>query len=599
MNLRIIHVAAVLSILAGLVAPAAANPVVLAVNGKDVYIDLGAHDGVGAGTDLELLHEVVVRDPRTGAMLRDHFARGTLVVVKSGERVSLARVNDDLDRVLVGDRIRVLSAKRTFVDPWAQQVAAQQPPPEVVTARPRGPANQASTTPATPKPGASITHPPQVDHATLVGAALEDTLGKPPEERVTRWLKFLGDAPKTTYTEAVQREIATLRAQIKARDAALAKQRSTRSEDLAPRVAALAAQLDASGGFAALLVGPVHRAEPGRPIDLSFVIRDPSQVARAWLYVRAPGAPGFERQELTFHGDAYLRGRIAEALVRAPNVQWYVEVAAAAGAAPQPVIGSPGAPRSIDVQHSIIDEPIASGRSHIDAHVDYVDFDGDLGNGFDQYYQAEIDFTYRFLEPVYAVRLGFGSLSGIGGPKDVIDDSPEDCVDTEGIYRCARVSFSYIYTEVELRVRENVAIMLRPQAGLLTRDTLAGEGSANRCSDARELDKCSFFTGFGGRARLRLGNEAETSLVIGAGFTDGVGTVLEAAYQWRPLRVMPVQLSINVTDQPINEDLGVRLIADVGWRGLSWFYPSARVSYQARDIDHAGVSGGVAFNFDW
>ena len=47
------------------------------------------------------------------------------------------------------------------------------------------------------------------------------------------------------------------------------------------------------------------------------------------------------------------------------------------------------------------------------------------------------------------------------------------------------------------------------------------------------------------------------------------------------------------------EDFGVRLIADVGWRGTSWFYPSARLSYQARDLDHAGVSGGVAMNFDW
>ena len=47
------------------------------------------------------------------------------------------------------------------------------------------------------------------------------------------------------------------------------------------------------------------------------------------------------------------------------------------------------------------------------------------------------------------------------------------------------------------------------------------------------------------------------------------------------------------------EDFGVRLIADIGWRRLAWFYPSARVSYQARDIDHAGVSGGFALNFDW
>jgi hypothetical protein len=60
-----------------------------------------------------------------------------------------------------------------------------------------------------------------------------------------------------------------------------------------------------------------------------------------------------------------------------------------------------------------------------------------------------------------------------------------------------------------------------------------------------------------------------------------------------------VQLSVQVTDQPVPEDFGVRLIADVGWRQLAWFYPSARLSYQARAINHSGVSGGVAMNFDW
>ena len=87
--------------------------------------------------------------------------------------------------------------------------------------------------------------------------------------------------------------------------------------------------------------------------------------------------------------------------------------------------------------------------------------------------------------------------------------------------------------------------------------------------------------------------------MLGVGFTSGVGTLLEATYHWLPSRVVPVELSVQVTDQPVPEDFGVRLIADVGWRGTSWFYPSARVSYQARDLDHSGVSGGVAMNFDW
>nr|MBA3453149.1 hypothetical protein [Deltaproteobacteria bacterium] len=92
---------------------AAADPMVLAVDGAEVYIDLGALDGVGAGSELELLHEVVAKDPRTGNVLRDRFAIGTLTVIKSGARLSVAAVDPQLiKRVLAGDVVRVLSAPR-------------------------------------------------------------------------------------------------------------------------------------------------------------------------------------------------------------------------------------------------------------------------------------------------------------------------------------------------------------------------------------------------------------------------------------------------------------------------------------------------------
>ncbi|MBA3394799.1 MAG: hypothetical protein H0T89_19285 [Deltaproteobacteria bacterium] len=571
-----------------------AEPVVLAVDGNDIYIDLGARDGVGAGTELELLHEVVVRDPRSGTTLRDHFALGTLAVVKSGDKVSVARASEGLGkRVLAGDRVRMLSAKRTFIDPWKEQVDASKPSPV--------------TPPVTPTPSTPSTTPGKpVDHAELVRVTLESTLGKPPEDRVERWLELLRAQPRTPYLVAIQREIATLRAQITARDTALAQARSADTHDRGPRIARLAALIATDDEESPLIIAPVQRAEPGKPIEMSFLVRVPSRVvvqmpsrvARAWLYVRPPGEPGFRRIELVAHGDAYLRATIDGALVRAPRLQWYVDVAATADGEPEAVLGSQAAPRSIAVEAAVGEAPIESGRSHIDAHVDYVDFDGDLNNGFDQYYQAEIDFTYRFIKPVYAVRLGFGTLSGTGGPKDVIDADPDGkCLDEAGIYQCKSVTFSYVYTEIEYRVRPNVALMIRPQAGLLTTDRMPG-GSRRRCEGA-DIEGCEFFTGFGGRVRLRLGDEATTNLVIGAGFTDGIGTLLEAAYNWRPVPTVPVQLSVQVTDQPVPEDFGVRLIGDVGWRKLSWFYPSLRLSYQARDIDHAGFSGGLAMNFDW
>src|SRR6185312_6533930 len=146
--------------------------------------------------------------------------------------------------------------------------------------------------------------------------------------------------------------------------------------------------------------------------------------------------------------------------------------------------------------------------------------------------------------------------------------------------------------------RPSVHVMVRPQVGQLTTDTMAGS-DGSRCH-GRDITGCELATGFGGRVRLRLGDEMGTNLAIAASFTRHVGTLLEAAYHWLPAPVVPVQIMVQVTDEPVPQDFGVRLIADVGYHARgSWFYPSLRGSYQARDINHAGFSGGAAMNFDW
>ncbi|HEU0029300.1 MAG TPA: hypothetical protein VFQ53_01620 [Kofleriaceae bacterium] len=582
--MRSILLVSLVAVLVGATARvAAADPVVLAIDKGDIYVELGARDGVGAGTQLELLHEIRVRDPRSGKLLVDQFSLGALVVVKSGDRISVARAGEDLaPRVLAGDHVRIASETRKFVDPWLEQVNASKGE--------RPPAPTVASAPATPSaPGGP-------DHAELVRMAWQDTLGKPPEQRIDRWLEYLRVDPQSPYRKHVQAEIQSLRTQIQQRDTALASARSV-AVDRGPRIARLASALESKS--TPLAIAPLERAVPGRPIALSFLVTQPGTFAQAWLYVRPRGEPGFRRVELRADGDAYLRGTIPAELVRGDTVEWYVETAAtAADREASAVLGSRELPRTIRVEREVEEPPVAQGRSHIDAHADYVDFDGKIGKGFDQYYQAEIDFTYRFLHPIHAVRLGFGTLSGTGGPKDVIDSDPMGaCLDGAGTFQCRKVNFSYVYLEFEHRIRQNVALMIRPQAGLLSSDTSAGT-AAGRCS-GKQIEGCEFFTGLGLRARLRLGSETGTNLVLGAGFTDEVGTLLEAAYHWLPTPIVPVQLTVQVTDMPVPENFGVRLIGDVGLRQLSWFYPSLRLSYQARDIDHAGVSGGVAMNFDW
>jgi hypothetical protein len=550
-----------LLIVALLAATAHAGPVVLAVDGKDIYVDLGAKDGVGAGSKLELLHEIVAKDPRTGATLRDHFALGTLVVDRAGDRVAVAHADAELaKRVIAGDGVVLVSSKRHFVDPWAEQVAASKAA-VVPPSAPGGP-----------------------DHAALARQAWQETLGLPPEQRIARWQQLLAADADSPYRKAIEGEVASLQGQIRARDAAIEAAKHTNPEGRGVRVVDLAA--DIAAGNDPLVIAPIDRAVPDRSIELAFLERVP--VAHAWLFARSGGAAGYTRTELVHDGDAYMRGTIAASLVTGDRVEWYVEADGAGN-----IAGG-----TIAIDRSVVEPPPAPNRSHVDLHVDYVDFDGKLNKGFDQYYQAEAEFGYRFLDPIYAVRLGFGTLAGTGGPKDVINADPVHCVDGNGVYRCRHVEFSYVYTEFEYAVSPNVHVMVRPQVGQLTTDTMAGS-DGSRCH-GRDIAGCELSTGFGGRVRLRLGDEMGTNLAIGASFTAHVGTLLEAAYHWLPAPVVPVQIMVQVTDEPVPQDFGVRLIGDVGYHApRSWLYPSLRVSYQARDINHAGFSGGAAMNFDW
>lgn len=565
-------------------ARAVADPVVLGVSGDHAYVDLGARDGVGAGSELELVREIVVTDPVTRKTLRDAFALGTVVVERAGEHVCEVAIGPDLKgRVAVGDRIALAGAARRFADPWAEQVLAS-----------KIPAGGGDGGGPTVTVGGDV----QASAAAAVAAAEAArevwlaTLGKPPRDRATAWRTFLAANPGSPYAAAIRTEIASLEGQAAELDAAVAA--ANAPDQGAPQRPALA---DALAELAGRPIGSLYaavpaRVSPGRPIGVVFTKTQPL-ADPVWLYVQAPGTRSFARVALAGDGDAYLRATIPAELVRPGTLAWYVT------AADRALIGDEDAPQTITVERDLAETAPERGRTQIHTSLDYVDFDGGLEDGFDQYAQAELDFAYQFRAQVHTARVGFGTMSGTGGPKDVIDaDATGQCLDAGSNFRCRAVTFSYVYTEFEFRPRPQFALMVRPQAGLITTDRRP-DGGPRRCSDATDLADCDFDKGVGLRVRARIGDALGTNLELGAGFTQGVGTLFEALYNWAPTPKVPVKLAVQVTDLPVPEDFGVRLLADVGWRGVAWVYPSLRVSYQARDIDHVGVSGGLGLNFDW
>ncbi len=565
-------------------ASARADSAVLKIEGDDIYVDIGARDGAGAGAVLDLMNVVVVKDPVTHQVLKDRFAIGQLTVTRSGDKVSVARATSAAlrKRVRVGDPVAMASAPRTFADPWLIRLenSAGAGTGQSTARRPVRGRKQAAE---------------RVKDAELTRAVWQATLGKPIAERVRLWKELLAKRPELAYRGEVEAELASLAKQATTLERAQVERQAADPRQLMAR---RLANLDAAAASeSALLVSAPDRVAEAQPVELAFAVRQPDAIAQAWLYARAGGEGPFRRIPLRADGDAYLRASIPADLVARPSLEYFVEAAPAAGE-PVPVVGSSEAPRSIEVSETAAEPPPRiTDRSRITLVAEYVDFDGELSSGFDQYYQVEADFMYRSFWPIYAVRLGFGTLSGTGGPKDVIDEDPDGCLDAAGNYRCRRLSYSYIYTELEHRFSRAVAVMLRPQAGLLTTDRRAGS-TADRCFGEDIID-CDSQRGLGLRGRVRFGDETATSLVLGVGFTDGVGTLFEAAYASNALPRVPVRVAVEVTDQPIQSDFGVRLVGDVGFRPVSWIYPSLRLSYQARDVDHAGFSGGAGVNFDW
>ena len=111
--------------------------------------------------------------------------------------------------------------------------------------------------------------------------------------------------------------------------------------------------------------------------------------------------------------------------------------------------------------------------------------------------------------------------------------------------------------------------------------------TVRRCKDGSDISGCQFLTNFGFRARLRLGEEMGTHLVLGAGFTANVGTLLEAAYHWLPKPVVPVQLTVQVTDMPVPEDFGVRLNVTPSILGNGAIH--AKITPEISDLDYTNA----------
>lgn len=548
-----------------------ADNVVLDIQEQDIYIDMGHDQGVVVGSTLTLEHVISAVHPITKESVRDTFPLGPMQVVNAGPTTCIARVDEQLfARVRIGDEVSLASKAVTFVDPW-------------LTPRSRRHVDAGTSADLDWKQGV-LAAKERIALEEEIRALWHSTLGQPLEVRLSRWQTFLTDNPDSPFADVVYRNAVEVEERIRTEAEMAALTPKEQRANAALRQLSILSGTSYPAG--SLAQEAPTRGYAGEAIALALLVPDPDQIESAWLYYRKRGEGSYERAAMVVDGDSYLRGSIPGQAARAPGMDYFIEIVERDGLEPLPAVGSAQEPKRVAVDASVEEEaPSLSGHSRVTLFLDYVDFDGP-SKSYDEYVHAEIDFMYRFFQPIYSLRLGFGTMSGKGGPKDVID-LDQDCT-INGQYRCHRVGYNYAFAEIEERFTDLFAVMLRVQWGSVYRDSTPMEGADRE-----------FFDAFGARARIRLGREMESNLVLGASQTQRLGQMYEGAFTWDVIPKFPVVLAVQVTDQPVLEDFGVRLISDVGWRHFSWVYPSIRIAYQARDIDHAGLSAGLAANFDW
>jgi hypothetical protein len=127
----------------------------------------------------------------------------------------------------------------------------------------------------------------------------------------------------------------------------------------------------------------------------------------------------------------------------------------------------------------------------------------------------------------------------------------------------------------------------------------------------------------GAQALVRVGPDLATNLLVGCELLGGVGLRAMAEVDIAVLDDWPLMLRAEVTNQPAGveasvtsvrpaeegatrertslgrNDIGVRAIAQVGYRIVDSLTVALRVSYQGRTIWHSGPGLGGAVSYTW
>jgi hypothetical protein len=513
---------------------------VVALDDADLVLDVGRAHGLGPGDALVLWRPVTLRHPVTRRALTDRFIIG---------KVRLTQVQ----RVLSWARIEGEAARQP--QPGDIVVGEATAPPRAVPTKPPDPPR--------PEAAAAQASVPTGDPDARAVAELFDGLaGATVVERIRSYEAYAEAHPGSRFARVLQEEALALRELVK----------------LHARPGAAAAPSLSAGSYE-----PPVRALEGVPLSVGVDIE--GGAAGAVLHSRHAGEVTYVTTPMTPAGPGYFVAILPAERLRAPRVELFIEATTERGRA-VPVAGSPEQPHSIPVDRIPSPAPPPEHRARAALVTDYADYNRLRGN--DRVWQTEGQLGLRFQDTgVRALRSGFGVYRGVGGSLEELD--------TLGL-EPRSVGLTYGHLEGEIAFAPSWALIGRAVLGL------GDDGVAS-----------------GAQAHLRIGSDLDTNLTIGGEVLGGIGLRGITQLEFDPEGTVPVVLRSEVTNQPAGSrgrepavppgalaeqtversEVGIRIIAQAGYRVLPPLVLSLRGSYQGRTINHAGPGFGGGVTYSW
>jgi hypothetical protein len=301
-----------------------------------------------------------------------------------------------------------------------------------------------------------------------------------------------------------------------------------------------------------------------------FVLARPEQVASAYLHFRSGSRRTYQRTLLAREHEIYLRGTVPAEVVRAPGVEYFVEISTPRGDAGL-ALGSPETPVRVAVKPPPFTQRFGdqAGRTTVRVageHLDFATFDHRRGSRTDRMTIGTIDVSYELGTAVQRVGVGAGAIIGSGGYSDAVWQMGTVL---------PRAGFNYGRADVELG-RPTLAVGISGIAGV------GKEGLS-----------------LGIEGRMRVGALRSTNLQLLAQSLPELGWFADTRLGARPARDFLLGISVGATDQPNNGDVGAKLGTELEWLGIPGAILRVRASWQGRSVAHGGIGGGAAVELTW